>query len=531
MVSRLTRRTFLWGAGIFAGTAVFGRRVAAVSQASDRFIVDMSTTSMTAMGGITVNHDLREELGYIVCTATESSLPADARYARDLWIEITVPQEANAGLDARETEETLYGLEWDKKDQNIQQVHRFETGEGARVGIIDDGVLASHPDLAANVRVDLSRNFTGDGFGPGPLADDHGTHVAGTAAAIANDIGVVGHAPDAEIVDLRVFSGRTASFGDVLAAVVYGTEVGCDALNLSLGTPLLVPVDDPDAVEDPDDPGEPGGQNDGPIEPIARDELQMITDSVSAAGTFAVENGTLPVASAGNAGTNIDAVVESLGAAPVVLPAEADGYMSISATGPIGYGWPVERSPKNVGGYPVETPINTELPAYEPSFFTNYGPVGVDVSAPGGNADLDTAGQGVNSFYDLVLSTTFQPVPADTPQDELPSDFVPDYGWKAGTSMAAPQVTGLAALLAARYPDASPTAIRHHIEATAIQLPVGRAGETTAPGARINEANDGDFDGDTLSSPGSNPTYFDSETYRGEGHINTLIAVLKPIED
>lgn len=320
-----TRRTFLKGIGLLAGTTVLlPQRATAVDHAPDRFIVEMAGTSMAAMRDMTVVHDLRDELGYVVTEGPETALPADADYTRDLTIEITVPQEADGPANAHETEETFYDLEWDKKEQQIQRVHRFATGAGTRVGIIDSGVLASHPDLAANVREDLSRNFTGDGFGIGPLADDHGTHVAGTAAAVANGRGVVGHAPDAEIVDLRVISGSSATFGDIIAAVVYSTNVGCDAVNLSIQTALLVPVDDPSAVDDPDDPGAPGGPNDGPIEPIARDGLQTLVDSVSAAGRFAVDNGTLPVAAAGNKGANIDAVVEALGAAPVVLPAEAD---------------------------------------------------------------------------------------------------------------------------------------------------------------------------------------------------------------
>jgi subtilisin family serine protease len=536
MTHEPSRRTFLRGIGILAGTTALPRRAKAVDHATDRFIVEMSTASVAAMSNMTIVHDLRDELGYIVTEGPEAALPAGANYTHDHIIEITVPQETDGPANAHETEETFYDLEWDKQEQQIQQVHQFATGEGARVGIIDGGVLASHPDLAGNVREDLSRNFTDDDFGPGPLANDHGTHVAGTAAAVANGRGVVGHAPDAEIVDLRVFSGPSASFGDILAAVVYSAQVGCDAVNLSLGTPLFVPVNDSDAVEDPDDPGAPSGPNDGPIEPIARDELQTLVDSVSDAGRFAVNNGTLPVASAGNDGTNIDAVVESLGAAPVTLPAEATGFMSVGATGPIGYGWPLDGQGQDVGGYAVESPINTELPTSEPAYYTNYGSNGVDVTAPGGNVDFDAAGQSVNYFYDLVLSTTFDPVFEDGPdngtQKDKPGEIVnrePSYGWKAGTSMAAPQVTGLAALLAAKHPDASPTTIRQHIEDTALPLPIGRGGETTAPGATPNEATDGDFNGDQLSSPGSNLTSLDSETYRGEGHINTLIAVRQPL--
>jgi subtilisin family serine protease len=45
--------------------------------------------------------------------------------------------------------------------------------------------------------------------------------------------------------------------------------------------------------------------------------------------------------------------------------------------------------------------------------------------------------------------------------------MVPDHGWKAGTSMAAPQVSAAAALVKSANPDATPAEIREHLESTA----------------------------------------------------------------
>jgi subtilisin family serine protease len=89
--------------------------------------------------------------------------------------------------------------------------------------------------------------------------------------------------------------------------------------------------------------------------------------------------------------------------------------------------------------------------------------------------------------------------------------------------MAAPQVTGLAALLAAETPDYPPEEIRERIERTAEQLPVGTGSESTAPGADPNEAEDGNYDGD--DNEGGDHQRLDSEPYRGEGHIDTLAAL------
>jgi hypothetical protein len=74
--------------------------------------------------------------------------------------------------------------------------------------------------------------------------------------------------------------------------------------------------------------------------------------------------------------------------------------------------------------------------------------------------------------------------------------------------------------------NAGPEAVREQIESTAQRLPVGRAGETTAPGAASNVSNDGTFDGDQPSAPGSADIgALQADDYRGEGHIDILPAV------
>jgi subtilisin family serine protease len=274
----------------------------------------------------------------------------------------------------------------------------------------------------------------------------------------------------------------------------------------------LLPIEpgtDPTTVDTP-----PG------IVPVPADDLAVLVAAHHAVGTYAVDNDTLPIAAAGNDGLNLDRTfdngfsgtiggVEFDGSA-VSVPNEADGFMSVAATGPIGYGWPLDS------GETVPTDPR-ELPTEEPAFFTNYGKDAVDVSAAGGNADLDAIGTGLAWFNDLVLSTTFQVPDENVPSNtQLGNYYRPAYGWKAGTSMAAPQVTGLAALLAAADPNADAADIREQIETTAVQMDVGRIadedtddpynGETTAPAQGVtvtpvlqsgnNVAQDGVFDGD-----------------------------------
>ena len=81
------------------------------------------------------------------------------------------------------------------------------------------------------------------------------------------------------------------------------------------------------------------------------------------------------------------------------------------------------------------------------------------MSAAGGNADLSAIGSGVSWFNDLVYSTI------NTTNED--GDVVPGYGWKAGTSMAAPQVAGAVALVRSLRPDASVDEVESLIQKTA----------------------------------------------------------------
>jgi len=77
-------------------------------------------------------------------------------------------------------------------------------GSGARIAIIDTGIDLDHPDLVGAIDAASGTNCISPALPP----DDgygHGSHVAGTAAAPSNGIGVVGVAPEAELVPIKVF--------------------------------------------------------------------------------------------------------------------------------------------------------------------------------------------------------------------------------------------------------------------------------------------------------------------------------------
>jgi len=87
------------------------------------------------------------------------------------------------------------------------------TGSGVVIGVVDDGVEHTHPDLQPNYDAADSFDFNGNDNDPSPGGgDDHGTAVAGVAAAKGNNsLGVTGAAFNASIAGLRLLGG---SFND-----------------------------------------------------------------------------------------------------------------------------------------------------------------------------------------------------------------------------------------------------------------------------------------------------------------------------
>ena len=109
--------------------------------------------------------------------------------------------------------------------------------------VIDSGIDLDHPDL--NVDVSRSVSYVGDS----PEDENgHGTHVAGTIAAIGgNGIGVVGVSPGTAVVAVRVLNRRgSGSWSGVIAGVDYVAEHGeaGDVANMSLGGGFSKAVND-----------------------------------------------------------------------------------------------------------------------------------------------------------------------------------------------------------------------------------------------------------------------------------------------
>jgi subtilisin family serine protease len=119
-------------------------------------------------------------------------------------------------------------------DVDAPEAWALTRGAGTTVAVVDTGVDAQHPELAG--RLVGGYDFV-DGDADPQDAHGHGTHVAGTIAAGENGIGVIGVAPDALVMPLRVLdaSGSGSSAG-VTAAFNHAGDQGVSVVNASLGS-------------------------------------------------------------------------------------------------------------------------------------------------------------------------------------------------------------------------------------------------------------------------------------------------------
>lgn len=197
---------------------------------------------------------------------------------------------------------------------------------GVRVAILDTGLDDRHPDQAGLIDLAASIAFVPSVSpvpGP-PWRDDHfhGTHVGGIV--VANGIGVSGVAPHATLIAVKVLNEfGSGSFGDVIAGIIYATDVGADVINMSLGAHF--PKSDP------------GG---GPL-----------VAALNKAINYAHRHDVVVVSSAGNNNADLQHNGNE-----IEVPCESGVGMCISATGP------------------------TQAKAS----YSNYGSSAIYVAAPGG---------------------------------------------------------------------------------------------------------------------------------------------------
>lgn len=123
-------------------------------------------------------------------------------------------------------------IDWGVLEIRADAVWPAYTGLGVKVAVLDTGIDIDHPDLD----VDGGANFD-------PKAksyDDnngHGTHVAGTIAALDNGYGVIGVAPGADLYAVKVLDRKGSGWiSQIILGIEWSIANGMDVMNLSLGS-------------------------------------------------------------------------------------------------------------------------------------------------------------------------------------------------------------------------------------------------------------------------------------------------------
>ncbi|MGH3713645.1 MAG: S8 family serine peptidase [Micromonosporaceae bacterium] len=379
---------------------------------------------------------------------------------------------ATAGMDP--LDDKLWGLGMVKSDQ------ARGTNPGSKqvkVGILDTGLDASNPDLAANFDAGASRNFAKDMTdidGPCEVAscldpvgtDDggHGTHVAGTVGAAANGFGLSGVAPNVSLVELK--GGQDSGYfflEPTVNALTYAGDAGLDVVNMSFYVdPWLY-----NCLNAPEDSDE------------ARIEQMVIIAGMTRALDYAHHKGVTLVGALGNNH-------EDLG----------DPRTDTSSPDyPADTAYPRTIDNDSCWDLPVEGPhvigVSSLGPSGKKSDFSNYGTEQISVAAPGGwfrdgygTPTFRTPGNMILSAYPKKVLQEEGLVDADgniTPggagavfKDCTTSGECGYYTFLQGTSMAAPHASGVASLIVSAHGSASgsgfglaPSKVEKHLYKTA----------------------------------------------------------------
>lgn len=394
-----------------------------------------------------------------------SKMPEIRSAVADIEIQYELPESVSmneadfANPPASGDDDTRFDLQWGSQAIDVAGAwNKGHRGAGVVVAVLDSGVACSHPDIAPNLLGSSTSFVAGEGVCRAFVSGfNHGTHVAGTIASPDNGFGTIGVAPQAKIMAVKVLSEATGSgsFNGIIQGIVYASENGADVINMSLGVRGGLPVNGRGA-----------------------NGIAELVNATKRAVQYARSQNALVVVSAGNDARDLDKdsateVCDTDGCYRLNLrafPAQVPGALAVSATGPNNW---------------ASAPYTTDLDA--PAYYTNYGQSVIAFAGPGG--DFGYPGNESCTIAGLTRPCwVFDGVFAAGGYAVIGGRVFASYSWSQGTSMAAPHVSGVAALIIGKHGgEMAPSAVERVLRASADDL--GKPGNDDYYGAgRVNAA-------------------------------------------
>ena len=130
-------------------------------------------------------------------------------------------------------------LVWNGAEGGCDVIVGRNAGNGVNVAIIDTGIDDDHPDLSVAGGINYVVGSPFDDKKNDNWDDDngHGTHCAGIVAALDNEAGVIGVAPEASLYAVKVLGSNGRGWtSDVIAGIQWSSENGMQVISMSLGS-------------------------------------------------------------------------------------------------------------------------------------------------------------------------------------------------------------------------------------------------------------------------------------------------------